>query len=326
MDPPEPPAGPPVFVVGCGRSGTTMLRLMLDVHPDLAIPSETHVIPSLWRQRRRFETDGRFDAAKLTDHLLHEFRIERWEIPEATIRRRVDALTEPTYASVWEAFFKAYADHQGKRRWGDKTPAYVIDIPLLSELFPTARFVHLVRDGRDVSQSLVESDMFPDRLVKAAEYWSILVRKGREFGTALEPGRYLETRYEELVADPEPELRRICDFLDLSFQPAMLAFHERADEKIGEDPRKLHESVHKPATTGLRSWERDMDPRDVAVVEAIGGRTLRDFGYPLSTTRPPVSVRIRAGAGVLAYRTRRAFKRNRNRVAARLKGYVPAGY
>ncbi len=303
-----------------------MLRLMLDVHPDVAIPSETHVIPSLWRQRRRFERDGRFDAALLTDHLLHEFRIERWEIPEATIRRRVDALREPTYASVWEAFFMAYADHHGKRRWGDKTPAYVIDIPLLARLFPSARVVHLIRDGRDVSKSLVESDMFPDRMVKAAEYWNVLVRKGREFGAALPPGRYLETRYEALVAEPERELRRVCGFLDLSFRPEMLAAHERAGERIGEDPRKLHTSVYLPPTGGLRSWDRDMDPRDVALVEAIAERTLQELGYPLSHTPPTVAVRLKAGAGVLAYRARRAFKRSRNRVAARLKGYVPAGY
>src|SRR6266545_1616703 len=157
-------AGPPVFVVGCGRSGTTMLRLMLDAHPELAIPGESHFIPPLWSARRRYLRGGRLDADLLLTELFRTLHFQMWKLPEAEVRRRVSGLMDPGFADVIGSVFAVYAEHQGKERWGDKTPIYVRHLPLLATLFGDARFVHLIRDGRDVTLSYLSVPWGPSTI------------------------------------------------------------------------------------------------------------------------------------------------------------------
>ncbi|MBI4259823.1 MAG: sulfotransferase [Actinobacteria bacterium] len=294
MNPPDP-AVPPAFVVGPGRSGTTMLRLMLDAHPRLAIPPESHFVPAVWRVRRRYQRPGGVDAARLARDIVGTFRFREWGLPAEEVLDRVRALDRPTVADVVEAAFLAYAAHHGKDRWGDKTPSYGLDLPLIAGMFPEARFVHLVRDGRDVALSLRDVPWGTSDPVQAAEFWSHRVRVARRDGTALGPGRFLELRYEDLVADPEGVLGRVCGFLDLDLRPEMLRYFERSGRALPERVRRSHEHEGKPPTAGLRDWRREMDPVDVALFEAVAGEELEALGYERSTPRPSAGIRLRAG-------------------------------
>src|SRR2546430_1135755 len=154
----------PLFVVGCGRSGSTLLRLMLDAHPQLAVPPESHFIPQLWRDHggaRPVDPDVIVRALVATPHFRH------WKIPEDAVRRRVEELERPSFADVVGAAFEANADVYGKTRWGDKTPIYVRSIPLLARLWPEARFAHLIRDGRDVALSYLSLHWGPSTVWSA---------------------------------------------------------------------------------------------------------------------------------------------------------------
>src|SRR3954453_9696667 len=195
------------FVVGCSRSGTTLLRAFLDAHPLLAVPSESHfaLAPDSRTVRRALRRDPWFGL---------------WGI-ETPGLRGLDA------ADAVRALFAAYAAAQGKPRYADKTPHYVSHLPALAARFAEARFVHVVRDGRDVAQSLLEVPWGPDTVQEAAAVWRRRVLEGRAAAPDLGAGRYREVRYEARVADPEAELRGLAAWLELPYDAAMLAYPGR---------------------------------------------------------------------------------------------------
>src|SRR5881409_2483482 len=201
----------PLFVLGCPRSGTTLLRLMLDSHPRLAIPPESHFLPKL---ARRFGS-GPVGAEEVAREIVATQMFAAWGLDRDAA---VERATGTTFAEVVGSIYLAYAEAHGKPRWGDKTPAYVLEMPLLARTFEGSRFVHLIRDGRDVALSLRSVRFGPNDPMGAAAFWERRVRTGMHDGTVLGPERYREIRYGSLVAEPEKELRELSPWLDLEFE------------------------------------------------------------------------------------------------------------
>ena len=197
--------------------------------------------------------------------------------------RKLAAERKP-YARFVSELFDLHGEAMGKSLVGEKTPGYVRSIPTLHELWPEARIVHLIRDGRDVALSLLSWDRAErivgrlptwdeDRLVTAALFWEWKVRHGEDAGAQL-GDRYYAMRYEHLVADPEGACRRLCDFLSLVYEPAMLRFHD-GRRRAGESAK----DAWLPVTRGLRDWRTQMATDDVRRFEAAVGPLLDEFGY-----------------------------------------------
>jgi hypothetical protein len=285
-----PPPAP--FVVGATRSGTTLLRLMLDAHPEIAIPSETHFIPDLIKAREKHGASPERMLEMLTAHRRWgDFHIDPEELAE-----RWAALPELTGPAAVRAFFKLYGEKQGNpERWGDKTPGYVKRMREIQEYLPEARFIHLIRDGRDVALSILKQTFGPETIEAAAERWRGRVLRGRAQQPYL--AYYMEVRFEDLVLDTEGQLRRICDFIELEFHPAMLGYHETAEERLkekarelprgkGRDPQsaerrlKSHEKTFQPPNPALvGGYKQKMTPADQAAYEALAGDLLLELGY-----------------------------------------------
>jgi hypothetical protein len=285
---------PAPFVVGVGRSGTTLLRLMLDAHPRLAIPPETHFLPELIATGRT-----RMSAAEAVEVIAsvrqwNDFGFGRAELEDA-LRPQ-----EPLGAAeAIRGFYAAYAGRHGKERWGDKTPIYVESMPTIGEALSEARFVHLIRDGRDVALSRSTwSEGEPPDPVKAARRWRRRIERAREDSRRVR--HYLELRYEDLVADPEAALRRVCEFVELEYDPAMLAYHERAEERLselgdlpatggkdhrsGEDRLAIHELTKEPPKRErIARWRTEMSPEDLRAYEGEAGDLLAELGYETGT-------------------------------------------
>lgn len=289
--PPDPPAP---FICGAGRSGTTLLRLMVDAHADVAIPSESHFVPDLIRRCLA----GPVNADDLTALITESNRWEDFHLDAAELGARIAAISPLRGGDVIRAFFRLYAEGQGKRRWGDKTPGYAESMPIIERTLPEARFVHVIRDGRDVALSILARDWGPDTVEKAARRWKRRIVHARR--GAKRVSHYMELRYEDLITDTEHELRRVCDHLELEFDPAMLAYHERAERRLAEKARAVTRAgggttsaearieSHKlasepPKTEHLARWKREMSAEDVAKFEGIAGDLLTDCGYELST-------------------------------------------
>jgi hypothetical protein len=285
----------PVVVLGVSRSGTTLLKAMLDSHSQLAIPSESYFIPQLWdRHGARPSRDA------FVDDLRRLAKIREWGVDPEDVGRRLPE--RPTFSEAVQAIYRAYAEARGKPRFGDKTPLYLQHLGVLERAFPHACYVHIVRDGRDAALSLLAMTRRPRfnlaRPRGVADFacaWRREVRAAQRFGR---DRRYLELRYEDLVADPEGRLREVCAFLELEYEPGMLEYHRRADPALSADHPRLAE----PPVRDTRSWRRDLGAPDVRLFEAIAGDVLEELGYERAHPHP--GRRLRAAAERLAYAVR----------------------
>ncbi|MGI9019982.1 MAG: sulfotransferase family protein [Solirubrobacterales bacterium] len=291
------PGGPPApFVVASPRSGTTLLRMMLDAHPQLAVPFETHFVPELIAA---VEAGGGPDAALevMTGHRRWgDFYLEAGALGERL--RSHDTLTP---GDAVRSFYSLYAESQGKSRWGDKTPEYVEFMRPIAGAVGEARFVHVIRDGRDVALSRIrwrqERSGKTPKVRRLARRWKEAITVAREQARKID--QYLEVRYEDLVAEPGSTLQRICEFIELEYDPAMLAYHEGAAERMAEIDRTLpgtsdrleldasqrlakHEMATKPPERDrIFAWRNDMSDEDRREFEQVAGELLSELGYPV---------------------------------------------
>jgi hypothetical protein len=271
----------PFFVVGFQRSGTTLLRVMLDNHPDVAVPLDT---TGLWSRieaqvPRYGDLDTTDGASKLIQDLLNEERIRLWEAP-LTVENVLAARRLPGYPGIIDAFHLAFARHKGKRIWGDKDPGNMLRIPTLLRWFPDARFLHIIRDGRDACLSQLKQDFGFDDCLPCAEAWREQVWWVRSMGEILGPTRYFELRYEDLTKDPEPWLRRICEFLDLRYSSAMLDYHQRVADSVPESKRHLWPLLTEaPKAENSFRWKAEMSGSLRVAFEKRAGQVLRELRY-----------------------------------------------
>jgi hypothetical protein len=292
-------SAPPLLLLGVRRSGTTLLRVILDRSPSIAVPDESYFVPQLAARHR-----GGIDAGEFVDDLRRLGTVAEWEVDPEQVRQRLHQ-GMPTGAAI-AAVYETYAADRGKDRWGDKTPMYMEHLPLLERLFPDALYVHLVRDGRDAAVSFLS---MPEGIVtrtwahprSAAAFacqWRTEVEAARSLGARVGP-RYREVRYEALVADPQAEVAGICAFAGLEFDPDMLRY---ADDP-GVKRRPHQQRLSRPPTPGVRDWRNELGPEDVAAFEDVAGELLATLGYPLSTGAPRPPSR-RARARLASYRAR----------------------
>jgi LPS sulfotransferase NodH len=280
---------PYLFIVGATRSGNTLLQRLVDAHPAIAVVDETHWIPKWLARGKGLAPDGRVTPA-LVRRLTSYPRFARWQIPVASLEALVADGSQPTYAEFGSRFFDLYGAARGKVLVGDKTPRYVKDIPTLHGLWAQAKFIHIIRDGRDVCLSANAwrkayklQRRYPtwtsDPVAAAAAWWEWIVRLGRADGSQLGPERYYEVRYERLVADPAGECSALCRFLGVQYDDAMLRFHEG---RTRVDPELDAKKAWRPVTSGLRQWRTQMRREDVERFEAVAGALLDELGYPLA--------------------------------------------
>lgn len=278
----------PVFVGGCPRSGTTLLRSMLNAHPVLALPRETHFVLESYRRRATFgdlrDDDSRRQLARwIVTRKRTQF--DRLELPRD---RALTALSNapPTVGSVVGTALKLFAERFGKPRWGDKRPRYVQAMPALLDMFPDAQFVAIVRDPRAVVASMKKlgwlDSWYDGTVAGGVDRWLHAVRAGRQGLRRYRDDQLLEIRYEDLVDDPAGVLSHMCTFLGLSHDAldAMLQFH-RGDTDIPTRMRsKYHPKLMQPVTdAALQSWNSVLTLEEVAFIEQTTSREMAHYGY-----------------------------------------------
>lgn len=290
---------PFVFIVGSPRSGTTLLERIVDAHPEVAVFHEMWWIVKWYKRRMGLTPDG-LVTPELISYLLDysrfrkRLRMSREQLEEL-LPKLVETPEPPSYARFMSGVFDLYGEAQGKRLVGDKTPKYARQIRTLHNLWPEAKFVHLIRDGRDVCLSIMDWERIDRRAIgrcatwaddpvsTAALWWEWNVQLGREAGSSLGPKLYHEMRHESLVADPARECAALCAFLGVPYDGTMLRFHEgRTRHEPGLDAK----AAWLPITSGLRDWRSQMAPERLERFEATAGELLDELGYPRAVPRP----------------------------------------
>lgn len=273
-------ASPPFFIVGSGRSGSTLLRMMLAAHSRIAIPPETwFILPLL----ERFSVDQSLNAQELNEAIEIMTSHYRWsdmKITAEELRRKTDRLSKPCLRDLIEVVYDAYLEASGKARWGDKTPPYIRILPQLAALFPGAKFICLVRDGRDVARSLQSLGMYGPWLHentiewRDASYWQ---RKWLKSGYA---ECIRQVRYEDLVTDTENSLRGICQFLGEEFEPGMLSWQDEVGRLVPTREMHVHQKLKRDSRReDVERWRTEMSAREIFVAEAFMFSHLDRYGY-----------------------------------------------
>jgi hypothetical protein len=287
---------PYLFIVGCPRSGTTLLQRMINAHPDIAITPETHWIPRLYAKTWALTPEG-LVKPKLIRRLVDHPKFARLKFSPEEIARLTGNGKPISYGNLVSRIFDLYGERQGKPLVGDKTPDYVRTVETLHNLWPSARFVHVIRDGRDVALSMMDWPKFSpkpgdfatwreDRVSTAALWWELNVRLGRQAGKALGSKLYYEVRYESLVSRPRDESDALCGFLGVPYTDAMLHFYKAPSTT---DPGLEERRAHLPVTPGLRDWCTQLPPQDSERFEAAAGGLLDELDYTRVVQRPPAS-------------------------------------
>ncbi|HEY9696912.1 MAG TPA: sulfotransferase [Trichocoleus sp.] len=278
---------PPMpIIIGAGRSGTTLLRLMLDAHPDLTIPSETHFIPELT------QLEGAEEAIReqFYNLLIHHPRWAEFHIAAKDLKEESDKIQPFTISEGLRAFYRLYAARFKKQRWGEKTPSYGRHLLTVKTLLPEAHFIHIIRDGRDVALSLKSLWFSPGQDIETlAVDWVWKVREAKQ-QAQLCP-HYLEIHYENLVTDPVSTLKQICEFINLPYKAEMLEYHKTALNRLNEfsdhpaliskeERLAIFQNTTKPPDTSrIERWKTEMCLEDRKKFEQIAGTMLRDLGY-----------------------------------------------
>lgn len=258
----------PIFVGGAGRSGTTLLRVILDAHPRIVCGPELKVTPLVCRLWQDFQY-GYFKA--LQQHHLTEEDLAR------SFRTLLMSLLEKDGMAA------------GKPRIAEKSPNNVFFFQHLHRLFPDSPLIHVIRDGRDVVCSLRGMDWRNPKTGElidcardargAATYWVQAVQAGREAvrqQPTLAP-HYFELRYETLIAAPEPTLRALFEFLGEPWDSRVMRHHEQRRDLAGESSAG---QVSRPINArAIARWKTDLSEADKDVVKEIAGPLLQELGY-----------------------------------------------
>ena len=251
----------PIFLLGCQRSGTTMLRLVLDSHSRISCGPETRFLP---------------DLRRIVDEQRDWPRLARFGFPREDWLRRIREFFGGVHAD--------YAAGRGKARWADKTPLYALSIDFVTEVFPDARIVHVIRDGRDVVVSHRKRFGYWSA-VKCVVKWPRYIRTARAFGAQLPPEQYHELRYEDAVGDPDKTLRALFEFLGEQWEPGVLEYADRPHDVAG---KYTAEADRRRAAAGtdaaiyasrVGTYKRELDPFLRILVRIFSGPMLKELGY-----------------------------------------------
>jgi hypothetical protein len=280
-------------VVGVNRSGTTLLRMMLDAHPELTMPPETHFVPELIDVAE----SGHATPAALLATITKQREWGDFGLTEQQLLEAFTAIEPLNAGDALRSFYGLYAQRVGKPRCGEKTPIYVKSIRKISRALPEARFVHVIRDGRDVALSIRDRAVKEHPVEHIAERWVRRISQARRQSKHVP--HYIEVRYEELILDTEPTLRTICEYFELPWDDGVLDYHRHSAERLEEmkrelpaDGRRTALSVERRMATHARTtrapdpsrvsrWREQMDREDRRLFESIAGPLLVELGYAI---------------------------------------------
>jgi hypothetical protein len=277
----------PFFLVGCSRSGTTLLQALIDGHPNIAIPPESHVYVRFGRIAGTYGDLGQArNRLRLISAVLHDAFIEEWRLgvsPDEVERR----VRRPGFPGIVEALFELYAERHGASRWGDKTPEHIRHLAEIRRDFPGAKLIHLVRDGRDVAEAMQRMIFYPVTAYGVARVWRDEIRHWSAFCDTHGTDGTLVVRYEDLVTSPDSVMKEIFRFLDEPWVDTVSTYADSSLSRNLDAQGPWHASLRRgisAAKVGI--YRRAFTAREIEIIESIQREWLRAYGYATEHAAP----------------------------------------
>jgi hypothetical protein len=272
----------PFFIVGSGRSGTTLLRAILTSHSRLCIPPETWFLNRMGDLLGVDRSLAPDEVERAVTIMTTHYRWPDFQLDVAEFRRDVAGVASPHLRDIVEIVYRKHLERDHKVRWGDKTPGYIELVPQLVTLFPDASFIYFVRDGRDVAKSFQSRRWNGRWLHNNTREWNEAMEFYDRWNASPLSNRILEIHYEDLVLDPEKTIKKICAYLGERFEPEMLSWEKKVDQLVPDREAHIHEKLKQtPGPADIYRWKHEMSAREVLVSEAFMGDHLKAHGYEL---------------------------------------------
>lgn len=278
----------PFFIVACGRSGSSLLSRMLNAHPRLAVPNETHLFDNYYRLLSNYGDLGvARNRERLVDDILSTARMREWS-PKVDREQVLSSIKVPSFSGIADAILRSWSEMQNKSRWGEKTPQHLSYWREILACFPDAKFIHIVRDGRDVALSWIRAPFGPKTVYTAAKRWVQDLAQADDLKASVPEQTFLEIRYEDLLQNPEQVLAEICRYLDEEVTGEIFDFY-RNPVPYKTDEINLS-NLRKPLMSDNKyKWRTEMTVKDLGVFEVIAGDRLSQYGYELALANPAFS-------------------------------------
>ncbi len=293
----------PIFIVGTERSGSNLLRLILNAHPSIAIPHPPHILKEMMPLEPLYGdlSDDRNFRKLINDAItLVKLHFSPWDGPLDADAVFKEASARDVYG-VKAALYDQYRRSKGKRRWGCKSTFVVHYVARVRRHSPDAKFIHLVRDGRDVAASAKKSVFNHFHPHYVGRLWAEQQRTAAALERALPPEAMLVVRYEDLLEDPAKAVRRVCGFLGEEYSDALLDYHEGAEAKGLAGRSRSWENVDKPVLKSNRAkYKAELSAAEIEAFELQSFPELKHFGYALENDEARLKGKLERGIGAAA--------------------------
>lgn len=271
------------FIIGAQRSGTTLLRLLLNAHSQVAIPEDG----TFWMPLIRVHHSNPHKPIRgrlLSNHIEYlrkNDQVRKWKLDVDHLLEEFLFTGQATLKELIESFYVEFAKKNNKIFWGDKSPSFFRKVKELSEIFPTAKFIHIIRDGRDVYLSMRDRLSGRKNVAVAAMEWKYKMHKARQSLSQLPSDRWLEVKYEDTLKAPEPGIKNICNFLGIDYEETMLDFWKSSHEFVDNYHSDL---IFKPISLSpVEKWKKEMTDGDNRIFEYIAGDMLKNCRYEVTS-------------------------------------------
>lgn len=282
----------PIFIIGNPRSGTTLLRLILSAHPNIYIAQEGGFLLFLYEKYKNFAGE-KGKIINFVEDLMQTKKIEYWGIVKEEIVNYIIKKQPKNYSELGTMVYKYYGEkkYPGKKRWGDKNNYYLNYIDTINEIYPESKFIHIIRDGRDVAcsykdMSKIKNQKYapnlPNQIIEIAENWKNNIETINASFNKINKNRYIEIKYEDLVQNTRNTAKELCDFLNEAYDEDMLNYNKINLDREPEDYSSWKSLVGQEITTKrIKRWEKELTSEEIKMFEKISEKQLTKYNYEL---------------------------------------------
>jgi len=273
----------PIFMIGIQRSGSNLLRLMLNELPELAAPHPPHILQRMMPLVPRY---GDLDRKKAFSRLVDDVcrLVESNPVPwEGVVLNRENVAArcrKPNLVAVFGAVYDVMAEAWGAKTWCCKSLANIYYLPEIKDYFTDAKYIYLYRDGRDVATSFSKAVVGEKHFYHIAKEWNEAQQLALNFRKEIPAKRFFNLSYEDLTTKTEKAVRALCGFLGVRYKPSMLEFYKSGEAKRAASASNLWENVTHPVMKqNSRKFLKEAREEDIRIFESVAGSSMDSLGY-----------------------------------------------